>query len=89
MPAFIQQDVVRCSGKPHIHEVSCFVQDMGLGRNLHRLPHTSNREDPKGGAASRFDMLVYVQSILQRCSVHEFTEEITYLLTYSIAQSPS
>jgi hypothetical protein len=33
-------------GKPHIHEVLCFVEKRGLGRNLYRLRHTSNREDP-------------------------------------------
>ena len=75
IPASIQQEVARCSGKPHIHEVACFVQDGGLGRNLYRLRHTSNPENLKGMAASRFDMLVYVQFILQRCSVNEFTEE--------------
>jgi len=69
--------VAKCSGKPHIHEVPCFVQDSGLGRNLHRLRRTSNREDLKKRAAFRFDILVYVQSILQRCSIYEFTEETT------------
>jgi hypothetical protein len=61
--------------KTHIHEVSCFVQDKGLGRNLYRLQHTSNREELNGRASSRFDTLVYVQSVLQRCSIHEFMEE--------------
>jgi len=77
MLASIRQDVARCSCKPHIHEVACFVQDGGLGRNLYRMCHTSNRENLNGMAASRFDMLVYVQSILQRCSINEFTEEAT------------
>lgn len=76
-PASIQKDVASCSAEPHIHEVACFVQDGGLGRNLYRLRHTSNRENLNGMAPSRFDVLFYVQSILQRCSFNEFAEEAT------------
>jgi len=87
MPASIQQDVASCSGKPHIHEVACFVQDGGLGRNLYRLRHTSNQENHNGMAASRFDMLVYVQSILQRCSINESTEEVTNQKTITLSEN--